>query len=223
MRKPIPIYALALSWAIALLATLLLIALARAETPITPKVQFSADNQAAYKQYESDKKLCNDETTSAGRLQCRRDAKAQYDQALAAAKAKMAAAAPPVQPAQPAKATQAAPSAPMCVDCGKVVAASATEKAGEGSPLGMIAGGAAGAILGHQVGSGSGKDLATIAGAVGGAYAGKKIEEKVKTHTIWSVSVQFDDGSKGTFDFDKDPGFKVGDAVKKSGATIARQ
>lgn len=103
-----------------------------------------------------------------------------------------------------------------------MVAVSVTEKAGQGGPLGMIAGGAAGAILGHQVGQGTGKDLATIAGAVGGAYAGKKIEEKVKKHTIWSVSVDYNDGSKSSYEFDKNPGYKVGDAVKRSGNTITR-
>jgi outer membrane lipoprotein SlyB len=99
---------------------------------------------------------------------------------------------------------------------------SVTEKSGEGGPLGMIAGGAAGALLGRQIGSGTGKDLATIAGAVGGAYAGKKIEEKVKTHKVWSVGVDFADGSKGRFEFAQDPGFKVGDTIKKSGETVVR-
>lgn len=216
MKRPIPTFALLCAWTFALFAALLLIAFARAETGLTPKAQFTADSKAALTQYDSDKKLCNDETTSSGRLQCRRDAKAQYDQALAAAKARMAAA----QPAHPVP--QAAQAVPVCADCGMVVAVTTTEKAGEGSPLGLIAGGAAGAILGHQVGSGSGKDLATIAGAVGGAYAGKKIEEKVKTHTVWSVRVQFDDGKTGSYHFDKDPGFKVGDPVKKSGASISR-
>lgn len=219
MKRPIPTFTLLCAWTFALFASLLLIAFARAEANLTPKAQFTADSKAALTQYESDKKLCNDETTSSGRLQCRRDAKAQYDHALATAKARMAAASTAAQPTHIAQPPQAVP---VCAECGKVVAVSTAEKAGEGSPLGLIAGGAAGAILGHQVGSGTGKDLATIAGAVGGAYAGKKIEEKVKTHTVWSVSVQFDDGNKGSYHFNKDPGFKVGDPVKKSGATISR-
>lgn len=220
MKRPIPTFAVLCAWAFTLFATLLVIAFARAETSLTPKAQFTADSKAALTQYESDKKLCNDETTSSGRLQCRRDAKAQYDQALAGAKARMAAASAAAQPARVAP--QAAQALPLCAECGKVVAVSTAEKTGEGSPLGLIAGGAAGAILGHQVGSGSGKDLATIAGAVGGAYAGKKIEEKVKTHTVWNVTVEFEDGSKSSYQFDKDPGFKVGDPVRKSGASIAR-
>ena len=43
--------------------------------------QLAADNKAALARYDSDKKLCNDETSSNARLQCRRDAKAEYDQA----------------------------------------------------------------------------------------------------------------------------------------------
>ena len=81
---------------------------------------------------------------------------------------------------------------------------------------------AAGALLGHQIGGGTGKDLATIAGAVGGAYAGKKIEERAKTHTVWTVSVQFEDGSKRSYEFAQEPGYRVGDAVKRSGDTISR-
>lgn len=187
-----------------------------AETPVTPKAQFAADSKQALARYESDKKLCNDETTSSGRLQCRRDAKAEYDKALAAAKAQMAAASKPGD----AKTTD---TKAACPECGKVVAVSMTEKEGEGGAVGILAGGAAGALLGHQVGSGTGKDLATIAGAVGGAYAGKKIEEKMKTHKVWTVHVQYGNGSKNSFDFNQDPGLKVGDPVKNSGNTIVRQ
>jgi outer membrane lipoprotein SlyB len=189
--------------------------------PLSPKAQLAADNKAASVRYESDKKLCADETSSVARLQCRRDAKAEYDKALTEAKARMAVASQANGTAStvaPAK----APPAPVCLDCGKVIAVAVTEKAGEGGPLGMIAGGAAGALLGHQIGGGTGKDLATIAGAVGGAYAGKKIEERAKTHTVWSVSVQFEDGSKRSYEFTQEPGYRVGDAVKRSGDSISR-
>jgi uncharacterized protein YcfJ len=186
-----------------------------AETALTPKAQLAADSKKALARYTEDKTLCNDETTSNARLQCRRDAKAEYDKSMAAAKAQMAAATTQVKPVNGAT--------PVCADCGKVTAVTQHEKTGESSPLGLIAGGAAGAVLGHQVGGGMGKDLATIAGAVGGAYAGKKIEEKVKSKNIWSVSVQYGNGTKGSFDFEQDPGLKVGDAVKKSGNTLVRQ
>jgi outer membrane lipoprotein SlyB len=222
MKMPTSTLTRVCTCAFALLATLALTPLASAETTLAPKAQYSADTKAALQQYDSDRKLCNDETSSTARLQCRRDAKAQYDQALTAAKARMATASDANPPPPPVQKKTPVQSAPVCAECGHVTAVSTTEKAGEGSPLGMIAGGAAGAILGHQVGQGTGKDLATIAGAVGGAYAGKKIEEKVKKHTLWSVIVEYNDGSKNSYEFDHDPGFKVGDAVKKSGNTITR-
>jgi hypothetical protein len=58
---------------------------------------------------------------------------------------------------------------------------------------------------------------------VGGAYAGKKIEEKVRTKKVWTVSVQYPNGNKGSFEFDKDPGMRVGDNVRNSGKTVVRQ
>ncbi|QTN27501.1 glycine zipper 2TM domain-containing protein [Rhodoferax sp. AJA081-3] len=199
-----------------------------ASTPATPaSTQLAADNKAALARYDSDKKLCNDETSSNARLQCRRDAKAEYDQALAAAKAK-AAATPATAPA-PVAATPAAPAAtaaqataPACAECGRVLSITVTEKAGEYSAVGVLAGGALGAVLGNQVGGGLGKDLATLAGAAGGAYAGKMIEEKIKTHKVWTVTVIYANESKASFDFTNDPGFQVGDKVRNTGSTVAR-
>lgn len=186
--------------------------IALAETSLTPQAQYAADSKKALVRYEADKKLCNDETSSSARLQCRRDAKAEYDKTIAAAKAQMTI----TTPAREREARAA------CFDCGKVVAVTLTEKEGEGGAVGIIAGGATGAVLGHQVGGGLGKDLATIAGAVGGAYAGKKIEQKMKTHKVWIVSVHYADGRKSSFDFNQDPGLKVGDQVKNAGNTIIR-
>ncbi len=178
------------------------------------KTQYASESKSARARFEADKKLCNDEASSGVRLQCRRDAKAGYDQALSAARAQLASATtmPGQEPA----------SRVACPDCGKVTAVRMTEKDGEGGALGIIAGGATGAVLGHQVGGGRGKDLATIAGAVGGAYAGKKIEEKMKTRKVWTVSVRHADGRKGSFNFDQNPGLKVGDPVRKSGNSIVR-
>lgn len=188
---------------------------APAQTTLTPKAQYAADSRQAQVRYAEDKKLCNDEATSNARLQCRRDAKAEYDKAIATAKAQLKAATPVAQ-------AKTSNGKVMCADCARVLAVNVTEKEGEGGAAGMIAGGIAGAVLGHQVGGGVGKDLATIAGAAGGAYAGKKIEGKIKTQKIWNVSVQYENGSKGAFEFAQDPGFKVGDSVRKSGNSIVR-
>ena len=196
-----------------------------AAAPASPAaVQLAADSKAALARYDSDKKLCNDETSSNARLQCRRDAKAEYDQALAAAKAKAAAtpAPAPVAAAPAAPAVAAPAAAPACAECGRVLSITVTEKAGEYSAVGVLAGGALGAVLGNQVGGGLGKDLATLAGAAGGAYAGKVIEEKIKTHKVWTVTVIYANESKASFDFTNDPGFQVGDKVRNTGSTVAR-
>ena len=110
-------------------------------------------------------------------MQCKRDAKTEYDKNTAQAKARMAAAGQPV-PVQAA-----------CKDCGQVISVHQTEKKGEGSGLGMVAGGVLGGVLGHQIGGGVGKTLATVGEAAGGAYAGDTIEKNVKSSKIWTVAV----------------------------------
>lgn len=104
--------------------------IAQAETTLTPQAQYAADSKNAMARYTADKKLCNDETSSNARLQCRRDAKAEYDKAMAAAKAQM-----PATPSAQAREPKA-----VCAECGKVVAVTTSEQKGEGGPVGLIAG-----------------------------------------------------------------------------------
>lgn len=203
--------------------------------------QYATDKKAANDRYAADKKLCDEEKTASTRMQCRRDANDEYQQALTAAQkkrdeAKKAAAAAAAQPAPAATsttpattpatpaaaATPASTSAAICNECGKVTAIHVGEKKGKGGPIGLIAGGVAGAVLGHQVGGGSGKDIATIAGAAGGAYAGHKIEEKMTSSQTWSVSVRFENGEERSYAYDSDPKFVVGDKVKRSDSGIVR-
>lgn len=111
---------------------------------------------------------------------------------------------------------------PVCKACGRVTGVRVQKQAGESNALGVVGGGAAGALLGNQVGSGSGRTLATIAGAVGGAYAGKKIQERANTTKVWIVDVQYDNGKRGAFTYDHNPGVQRGDRVKKSGENLVR-
>ena len=170
--------------------------------------QATVSPKEAKARYQADKKLCADEASSEARLQCRRDAQVAYDKALAASKASNV---------YSSKSAQA-----VCHDCGQVTAVKVHEKAGDSNAVGLIAGGVAGAVLGHQVGGGMGKDLATIAGAAGGAYAGKKIQENMNTSKVWTVSVKYTNGHTAHFDFAQDPGLAVGAAVKNSGNTLVR-
>ena len=184
--------------------------LGHGQTSPSPQAQLSVANQQAKARYDSDLKLCADEPSSTARLQCRRDAKTEYDRALAAAKEQQAVAARQQQ------------ALAACTDCGKVTSVTVTEREGEGSAVGMVAGGVAGALLGQQIGGGFGRDLATVAGAVGGAYAGKEIEKKVKTQKVWTVMVQHRDNSNASYEFKEDPGLAVGETVRKSGSSIVR-
>lgn len=170
----------------------------------------AADTQTAKARYEADKKLCAEETTSATRMQCLRDARAEYDKALGVASATTT-----------STATRTA--AATCRDCGKVTSVAVVEKKGEGGPIGVIAGGVAGALLGNQIGGGTGKTVATVAGAAGGAYAGHKVEEHVRTTKVWAVKVRMDGGGERSFQFEQDPGYKAGDLVKLSGTSIVRR
>jgi outer membrane lipoprotein SlyB len=165
--------------------------------------QYAADSREAAARYAEDRAICNDERNQGQRMKCLRTAKAENTAALAEAKKRMK-------------------NGASCVDCGRITAVNVSEKRGDSNALGVVAGGAAGALLGHQVGGGRGKDLATIAGAVGGAYAGKKIQEKANSTKVWTVEVQYDNGQRGSFTYDADPGVKTGDRVQKAGQFIKR-
>jgi outer membrane lipoprotein SlyB len=116
---------------------------------------------------------------------------------------------------------------PACAECGQVRSIEMQERPGRSSALGTLAGGALGAVLGRQIGDGLGRDVAGIAGAVGGAYVGREIEKWARSQPVWLVGVQFGNGSQtsaqATFEFAQEPDFRVGDVVRRSGASIERR
>jgi outer membrane lipoprotein SlyB len=182
----------------------------QAQTASSSQTQYTTDSKLAATRYKEDQKLCNSEPTAASRMQCKRDAKTEYDNAMASAKARMG--------VNASNATTVA----NCPDCAQVVAVSQTEKASEGSAVGMITGGVVGAVLGHQLGGGFGKDLATAAGAAGGAYAGKEIEKRVNTHKVWTVTVKMPNGHTSNFEYASHPGYRVGDMVRVENNQLSR-
>lgn len=103
---------------------------------------------------------------------------------------------------------------PICQDCGTITAIDMVEQAGEGSGLGAIVGGVAGAVLGHQVGGGTGKDIATIAGAAGGAYAGHQVEKNVKKTKRYDITVKMENGQQHVVSLPDAGSFMVGDKIK---------
>ncbi|MBV8125013.1 MAG: glycine zipper 2TM domain-containing protein [Paucibacter sp.] len=192
--------------AIALAASGLLSTAAQAQP--TAKEQYAEDSRRIAARYADDKKICAGEGDSATRMQCNRDAKTEYDKAIANAKAVLK--------------SSSGKTGGYCAECGKVLAVNVSEKEGEGSALGVIAGGVAGALLGNQVGSGHGRQLATVAGAAGGAYAGNQIEKKAKSSKVWTVQVRYEDGHEASFPFDHDPGLLAGDRVRNANGSVVR-
>ena len=112
--------------------------------------------------------------------------------------------------------------AKYCANCGVVEAVNVIEVKGEGNYLGMIAGGLAGALLGHQVGGGSGKQIATVAGAAGGAFAGNEVEKRMKTTKHYEVITRLESGGTQAVTYETDPGYKAGDKVKVENGTLVR-
>lgn len=107
-----------------------------------------------------------------------------------------------------------------CANCGVVEAINVIEVKGEGSYLGMIAGGLAGALLGSQVGQGRGTTAAELAGAAGGAYAGHEVEKRMKTTKHHEVIVRLESGGTQAISYEAVPGFKVGDKVRVENGTL---
>jgi len=176
---------------------------------VSPRDQYAMDTRDAASRYEQDRQVCEDERNQGQRKKCLRAAKQENNNALAAAKRNM-------------QGTSGNRGKMACLECGKVTSIDVNRKKGDSNALGVVAGGAAGALLGNQVGGGSGKTLATIAGAVGGAYAGKKIQEKSNESTVWTVNVQYDNGARGQFNFERDPGLQNGDRVRRAGESLSR-
>jgi len=62
------------------------------------------------------------------------------------------------------------------------------------APVGTIAGGAVGGLLGNQIGHGGGRAAATILGAVGGGLVGNSIERNATEHNGVEIVVRLDNG-----------------------------
>ena len=98
--------------------------------------------------------------------------------------------------------------------CGVVDRVDLVEKKGQGSGLGLIAGGVVGGVLGHQIGSGRGNTAATILGAGAGAYAGHEIEKNAKRTSYWSVAIRMDNGRTRNFTYTNQPPVREGERVR---------
>jgi len=108
--------------------------------------------------------------------------------------------------------------------CGVVDRVELVEKKGQGSGLGLIAGGVVGGVLGHQIGSGRGNTAATILGAGAGAYAGNEVEKNAKKSSYWAVAIRMDNGQTRNFTYTNQPPVHEGERVRliDSGRKLSR-
>jgi uncharacterized protein YcfJ len=124
---------------------------------------------------------------------------------------------PGSRPAKPAGDTVAkAPS--VCGHCGVVESVVAVKRKGEGTGLGVVAGGVLGAVVGHQMGNGNGKKAMTVLGGVAGGVAGHEVEKRARGDTVYQVRVRMDDNSERTIEQAEPP--HVGARVEVQGSTL---
>ncbi len=110
-----------------------------------------------------------------------------------------------------------------CANCGVIEAINLVEVKGEGTYLGKIGGGIAGALLGSQIGQGRGTTVAEVAGAAGGYFAGNEIEKRMKATKHYEVLVRLENGGTQTVSYATQPALAVGARVRiESGTLVAR-
>jgi len=120
-----------------------------------------------------------------------------------------------------AKKIQGSAAPALCSDCGTVQEVRKETRKGEGGAVGIIAGAAAGGLLGNQVGKGTGKTLATVGGAVAGGFVGNEVQKRVTGKDVFVTTVKMRDGSVRTFEQEAQPAWKAGSRVKVNGQTVS--
>ena len=95
---------------------------------------------------------------------------------------------------------------------GTVESVREVEQPGEAKGIGAVAGGLAGAVLGHQINHGN--KLVTVLGAAGGAFAGNAVEKHARITKHWEMNVRFDDGTTQTISSEAQPFWHQGDRVR---------
>jgi outer membrane lipoprotein SlyB len=116
--------------------------------------------------------------------------------------------------AHPSASASGKVAAGACAECGVVQSIRPVTVEGKSNPLGLIAGGITGALLGNQIGRGNGNTIATVAGAAGGAYAGNEIQKNMNKRVVYRIRVRMNDGAIRTVSQGAAPEFEVGAKVK---------
>jgi len=85
---------------------------------------------------------------------------------------------------------------------------------GTKTPLGVIAGGALGAVLGSSTSHDSGSVIAGTAEAIAGGLAGGAVEEEVTKKDGIEITVELDNGKTLAVVQEADESFQVGERVR---------
>jgi outer membrane lipoprotein SlyB len=129
-------------------------------------------------------------------------------------------AAAPKRAESAARPVEVATAKPACTDCGVVEGVREVEVKGKGTGLGAVAGGVAGALVGHELGGGNAKTLMGVVGAVGGAVAGNEVEKRARATKQWEVTVRLEDGGTRAVTLAQQPPLHVGERVRLAGNVI---
>lgn len=175
------------------------------------------EQEAAAKAEEAQKQLEAAQAEAEAARKEAEEAKARAAAAEKASKKKQAAVA-----AAPAPVVSKPEPKPVCQDCGTVAGVTAVQVQGEGSGMGAVAGAIAGAVIGHQFGRGQGNTAAKVVGAAGGGYAGNEIEKRMRSTTVYDVTVQMDNGSTRTVRVADPSGISSGERVRVEGSNLVR-
>src|SRR6185503_16555505 len=108
-------------------------------------------------------------------------------------------------PAPVIAAAETVKSAPLPGAPGVIESVKEVEEPHDKTIAGPVVGGIAGAVLGHQIGSGRTRTAATAIGAGAGILAGRAIEKRVRTDKVWETTVRLEDGSAQTFKSEAQP------------------
>lgn len=89
-----------------------------------------------------------------------------------------------------------------------------TIQASQTSGMGVIAGGALGAVTGSAIGGGSGRRITTVGGAVGGAMAGNAIENASTRRQGLEITIRLDSGDVRVITQEADVPISTGQRVQ---------
>ncbi|AEG91203.1 glycine zipper 2TM domain-containing protein [Ramlibacter tataouinensis] len=120
----------------------------------------------------------------------------------------------------PGQAKKHAAAAAACDLCGTVQSVRKEMRKGEGGAAGIVAGAAAGGLLGNQIGKGDGRTLATVGGAVAGGFVGNEVQKRVTTKEMWVTRVKMKDGSVRSFEQEAKPAWTAGSPVRVDGKVL---